>query len=135
MLLGGPLAAELAVVLVAICCQDCRSSSGRSDGAPGDRIAPSPVKFCIQPAGRPINTYLIKVLQRPVESALGTAAKLKSRFNCRTELRRDVGQHAEPGLKCGPSLMQKHAQAVDGRVAALTCSSQQWRFKRYVDHI
>ncbi len=57
------------VIPAAICSQNCRSTSRRSDGAPGDRIAPRPVNFCIQPAGRPINTSMIKVLRRPVESA------------------------------------------------------------------
>ncbi|WP_262380831.1 integrase core domain-containing protein, partial [Pseudomonas lundensis] len=40
----------------------------RTEGAPGERIAPRPVNFCIHPADRPINTS-IKVLRRPVESA------------------------------------------------------------------
>jgi hypothetical protein len=53
---------------VATCAQNSRSISLRSDGAPGERIAPRPVNFCIHPAGRPINTS-IKVLRRPVESA------------------------------------------------------------------
>ena len=56
------------VMPVAICCQNCRSTSRRCDGAPGDRIASRPVNFCIQLAGRPINTSLSKVLRRPVES-------------------------------------------------------------------
>jgi hypothetical protein len=54
---------------VAICTQNSRSISLRSEGAPGERIAPRPVNFCIHPAGRPINTS-IKVLRRPVESAI-----------------------------------------------------------------
>ena len=40
-----------------------------TEGAPGERIAPRPVNFCIHPADRLINTS-IKVLRRPVESAL-----------------------------------------------------------------
>ena len=59
------------VIPVAICCQNRRSISHRIDGAPGERIAPRPVNFCIHPAGRPINTSMIKVLRRPVEYALG----------------------------------------------------------------
>lgn len=55
------------VMPVAICTQNSRSISLRSDGAPGERIAPRPGNFCIHPAGRPINTS-IKVLRRPVES-------------------------------------------------------------------
>ncbi|HFW7900757.1 TPA: hypothetical protein ACIDG5_004637, partial [Shigella sonnei] len=48
------------VIPVAICSQNSRSVSRRSDGAPGERIAPRPVNFCIHPAGRPINTSMIK---------------------------------------------------------------------------
>ena len=57
------------VIPVAICSQNRRSISHRIDGAPGERIAPRPVNFCIHPAGRPINTSMIKVLRRPVEYA------------------------------------------------------------------
>ena len=46
-----------------------RSISHRSDGAPGECIAPRPVNFCIHPAGRPINTSMIEVLRRPIEFA------------------------------------------------------------------
>lgn len=48
------------VIPVAICAQNRRSVSRRCDGAPGKRIASRPVNFCIHPAGRPINTSLIK---------------------------------------------------------------------------
>jgi hypothetical protein len=48
------------VIPVAICFKNCRSTSRRSDGAPGERIAPRPVNFCIHPAGRPINTSKIE---------------------------------------------------------------------------
>ena len=59
---------------VAICFQNRRSISRRCDGAPGERIVPRPVNFCIHPAGRPINTPpSIKVLRRPVESAQFTS--------------------------------------------------------------
>ena len=54
------LAALSLVIPVAIGSQNCSSTSRRSDGAPGDRIAPRPVKFCIHPTGRPINTSLVK---------------------------------------------------------------------------
>ncbi|MVW87902.1 hypothetical protein EI969_18455, partial [Pseudomonas sp. PB101] len=60
------------MIPVAICFQNSRSISLRSDGAPGERIAPRPVNFCIHPAGRPINTS-IKVLRRPIEFAQYTA--------------------------------------------------------------
>lgn len=58
------------VIPVAICTQNWRSTSRRSEGAPGDRIASLPVNCFIHPAGRPINTSWLKVLRRPVESAL-----------------------------------------------------------------
>jgi transposase InsO family protein len=47
--------------------QNSRSTSRRSDGAPGDFIADLPVNAFIQPAGLPINTSAIEVLRRPVE--------------------------------------------------------------------
>ncbi|WP_143503501.1 integrase core domain-containing protein [Pseudomonas sp. LAIL14HWK12:I12] len=61
---------------VAICTPNSRSISLRSEGAPGERIAPRPVNFCIHPAGRPINTS-IKVLRRPVESAQYASSKFR----------------------------------------------------------
>ena len=68
------ISAALSLVIpVAICSQNRRSTSRRSDGAPGERIAPRPVNSCIHPAGRPINTSKNKVLRRPVESAQFTA--------------------------------------------------------------
>ena len=39
----------------------------RSDGAPGDFIGDRPVNSFIHPAGLPINTSQVKVLQRPLE--------------------------------------------------------------------
>src|SRR5215210_1350132 len=50
--------------------QNARSTSRRSDGAPGDFIGDLPVSSLIHPAGLPIATSSIEVLQRPVESAL-----------------------------------------------------------------
>src|SRR5450830_471973 len=64
---------------VAICTQNSRSISLRSEGAPGERIAPRPVNFCIHPAGRPINTS-IKVLRRPVESAQYGSRQFRQRL-------------------------------------------------------
>src|SRR5665648_894520 len=55
---------------LAIKIQNSRSTSRRSDGAPGDFIGDLPVNSFIHPAGLPINTSEIKVLRRPVESAL-----------------------------------------------------------------
>ena len=55
----------------AILSQNRRSLSRRIGGRPGDRIAGRPVTVVIHPAGRPIRTSMIKVLRRPVESALG----------------------------------------------------------------
>ena len=65
---------------VAICCQNCRSTSRRCDGAPGDRIASRPVNFCIQLAGRPINTSLSKVLRRLVESTQYASIRYSERL-------------------------------------------------------
>jgi hypothetical protein len=51
--------------------QNARSTSRRQHGAPGDFIGDRPVNPVIHPAGLPINTSTITVLQRPVESTLG----------------------------------------------------------------
>jgi transposase InsO family protein len=53
----------------AISRQNARCTSRRNDGRPGDFIADRPVNAVIHPAGLPINTPTIKVLQRPLESA------------------------------------------------------------------
>jgi integrase-like protein len=57
----------------AISRQNKRSTSRRSDGAPGDFIADLPVNAFIHPAGRPINTSTLEVLRRPVESTQYTS--------------------------------------------------------------
>ena len=62
-------AASSVVTPVAITRQNARSTSRRTDGAPGDFISDRPVSSFIHPAGRPIDTSNIEVLQRPVESA------------------------------------------------------------------
>ena len=61
--------AEGKIYPCAIRIQNSRSTSRRSDGAPGDFIGDLPVNSFIHPAGLPINTSEIKVLRRPVESA------------------------------------------------------------------
>ena len=61
------------MIPVATCFQNSRSTSRRCEGWPGDFIGERPVKSCIQPAGLPINTSIIKVLRRPVESAQFTS--------------------------------------------------------------
>ena len=61
---------------VAICTQNCRSTSRRSAGGPGERIASLPVNCFIHPAGRPIHTSGLKVLRRPIESALTAAIRV-----------------------------------------------------------
>lgn len=63
-----PCAAFSLVMPVAISTQNSRSISLRSDGAPGERIAPRLVNFGIHPAGR--RNTSIKVLRRPYEFAL-----------------------------------------------------------------
>jgi hypothetical protein len=54
---------------LAISCPNNRSTSRRSDGAPGDFIADLPLSAVIHPAGPPISTSTVGVLRRPVESA------------------------------------------------------------------
>jgi len=49
--------------------QNSRSTSRRSEGFPGDFIGERPVNSFIHPAGLPINTSMIEVLRRPVETA------------------------------------------------------------------
>jgi len=64
----------------AIRIQNSRSTSRRSDGAPGDFIGDLPVNSFIHPAGLPINTSEIKVLRRQVESAQYTAIHYSQRL-------------------------------------------------------
>ncbi len=90
----------------ATCSQNCRSSSRRSDGAPGDRIAPRPVNFCIHPAGRPINTSMIKVLQRPVECAQYVSIRYSERLA-------DAGIEPSVGSR-GDSYDNSLAETIDG---------------------
>jgi hypothetical protein len=54
---------------LAISHQNPRSMSRRCIGCPGDFIGALPVNSCIHPAGLPIHTSIIKVLQGPVESS------------------------------------------------------------------
>jgi hypothetical protein len=54
---------------VAISVQNLRWNSRRCEGAPGDFIGERPVNSFIHSAGLPINTSIIEVLRRPVESA------------------------------------------------------------------
>jgi hypothetical protein len=65
---------------LAISTQNCRWISRRCDGAPGDFIGERPVNSFIHPAGLPINTSVIEVLRRSVESAMGL---YKERCNSR----------------------------------------------------
>ena len=48
----------------------------RVDGAPGEIIGDRPVSSFNHPAGLPIDTLLVRVLRRPVESAQYTAIRL-----------------------------------------------------------
>src|SRR5215207_7794018 len=61
------IAASSLVSPLAISRQNSRSTSRRSDGAPGDFIADLPVNAFIQPAGLPIDTSKLEMLRRPVE--------------------------------------------------------------------
>jgi hypothetical protein len=58
---------------MAISVQNFRWNSRRCDGAPGDFIGERPVNSFIHSAGLPINTSVIEVLRRPVESAQHTS--------------------------------------------------------------
>jgi hypothetical protein len=58
---------------LAISRQNNRSTSRRSDGAPGDFNGALPVNSFIHPAGLPMNTSTIKALRGPVESAQYTS--------------------------------------------------------------
>src|SRR5665648_250308 len=75
---------------LAIKIQNSRSTSRRSDGAPGDFIGDLPVNSFIHPAGLPINTSEIKVLRRPVESALGAVVRVNDRRDRAAGLDRHV---------------------------------------------
>jgi hypothetical protein len=48
--------------------QNNRSKSRRIGGHPGERIPGRPVRATIHPSGLPIDTSVIEVLRRPVES-------------------------------------------------------------------
>src|SRR3954464_3786577 len=73
-------AASSLVSPLAISRQNSRSTSRRSDGAPGDFIADRPVNSFIHPAGLPINTSTLEVLQRPVDSSLGAVIGMYDRL-------------------------------------------------------
>ncbi|MBB2914490.1 hypothetical protein FHS43_005802 [Streptosporangium becharense] len=60
----------------AIFLQNARSTSRRIGGRPGDRIADRPVRVVIHPAGLPMQHLRIKVLRRPVESALNSSIRV-----------------------------------------------------------
>jgi hypothetical protein len=64
---------------LAISRQNKRSTSRRSDGAPGDFIGDLPVNSFLHPAGLPISTSTIEVLRRPVESAAGSVVRVHDR--------------------------------------------------------
>jgi hypothetical protein len=71
-------AASSLVSPLAISRQNKRPTSRRSAGAPGDFIGDLPVNAVIHPAGRPINTSILEVLRRPVESAEYTSQAFES---------------------------------------------------------
>jgi putative transposase len=73
-------AASSLVSPLAISRQNKRSTSRRSDGAPGDLIGDLPVNSFIQPAGLPISTSTIEVLRRPVDSAQYTSIAFTTRL-------------------------------------------------------
>jgi hypothetical protein len=64
----------------AISRQNCCSTSRRSEGAPGDFIGERPVSSFIHPAGRPINTSIVEVLRRPLETTQFTSVRFTERL-------------------------------------------------------
>ena len=79
----------------AIFIQNPRSTSRRTGGRPGDRIAGRPVNVTIHPRGRPIQHLHLEVLRRPVEftqyassdyqallAAHGVVCSMSRRGNC-----------------------------------------------------
>jgi hypothetical protein len=87
------IAASSLVSPLAISHQNNRSTSRRSDGAPGDFIADLPVNAFIHPAGLPINTSVIEVLQRPIEYAQYTSNQFAD-FCAINGVRRSMGRRA-----------------------------------------
>jgi hypothetical protein len=67
------IAASSLVSPLATSRQNRRSTSRRSDGAPGDFIADLPVNAFIHPAGLPTATPKLEVLRPPVESTQYTS--------------------------------------------------------------
>ena len=61
----------------AIFTQNARSTSRRTGGRPGDRIAGRPVNVTIQPGCRPIATSTLEVLRPPRESAQYTSTEFR----------------------------------------------------------
>src|SRR5438067_4288093 len=59
----------------AIFIQNPRSTSRRTGGRPGDRIAGRPVSVTIHPRGRPIQHLHLEMLRRPVEFTLYTGSR------------------------------------------------------------
>lgn len=71
---------------------------------PGDLIGALPVNPCIHPAGLPINTSTIKVLRRPVESAVDPPIQLEAATWLDGWPARWVGERTAgmvgPGMRC-----------------------------------
>lgn len=70
-------AAAWLVIPVTICTQNSRFASLRSDGAPVDFIGDRPANSLTHPYGLPVIHFLIKVLQRTVESAQFRSRKVQ----------------------------------------------------------
>src|SRR5882724_5613573 len=60
----------------AIFIQNPRSTSRRTGGRPGDRIAGRPVSVTIHPRGRPIQHLHLEMLRRPVEFTLAALIRM-----------------------------------------------------------
>jgi hypothetical protein len=111
---------------VAITRQNPRSTSRRSDGAPGDFIGDRPVNACIHPAGRPINTPTIEVLRRPVESTQYLSIRYSDRLAA-------AGIAGSVGSK-GDSYDNAMAEALNGTYKAeLVKLHRPWRTRHQLE--
>jgi hypothetical protein len=70
------------------------SGSGAVADRAGERIVSRPVSSFIHPAGRPISTSWMKVLRRPIESALSTLAEGRSPRRTDSSFRRASHQRS-----------------------------------------
>jgi len=113
------------VIPIAICTQNWRSTSRRSEGAPGERIASLPVNCFIHPAGRPINTSWLKVLRRPVESTQYVSIRYSERLS-------EAGIEPSVGSK-GDSYDNALAETINGLYKAEVIHRRSWPTRESVE--